>query len=488
MPKLTTVESRLRGEPAVCPKCSADLDFDRPHSYQGNLQVRCARCKDVFVWKPTANGQRYSGGNSKNSHADGSLSTGGRPGTDENPKEMTYYDVLGVGPQATSDEIKKAYRKMAIKLHPDKNRGDPEADDRFKELSIAYQVLSDPRLRHIYNVNGQRAGGGVEPAGGFQDPDIVLGMMFGGERFRDLVGEMSIGKDMKDAMELEQEEAEQLAANGPRAVDAKGKPIFTPEEIARKKARQEALAEKKEQARTARVEKLSSNLINKVSIFAEGAKSESDQAVMQSFKEICRLEAQELVKESYGWELLQSIGRTYVSKAEQFQASSSFAPFGWFHSAKQNFTLIGDTVSTLRAAVELKGVFDKLQQAEQSGLSPEAIKKLEEQAAEQGMRTLWKGAKLEVESVIRETCDKVLNDPSVPDKKRYLRSVALKTMGEAFVAQPKEGEDEQGATTDSHSSWTSNKDSKSSTPSSHSKSDAKTPSETQYPQDTKVKP
>jgi DnaJ-class molecular chaperone len=55
------------------------------------------------------------------------------------------------------------------------------------------QVLSDPNLRHIYNMNGQRSGGGVEPAGGFQDPDVVLGMMFGGERFRDLVGEISIG-------------------------------------------------------------------------------------------------------------------------------------------------------------------------------------------------------------------------------------------------------------------------------------------------------
>jgi len=48
----------------------------------------------------------------------------------------------------------------------------------------------------------------------------------------------------------------------------------------------------------------------------------------------------------------------------------------------------------------------------------------------QGMRTIWKGAKLEVESVIRETCDKVLNDSNVDEKKRYMRSVGLKLMGE----------------------------------------------------------
>lgn len=121
---------------------------------------------------------------------------------------------------------------------------------------------------------------------------------------------------MKDAMEAEQQEAEEEAAAGPRAVDAKGKPIFTPEEIQKKQQRQKALADKKTEARKIRVEKLSENLINKVSIFAEGAKSENDKAVMTSFKEICRLEAAELVKESYGWELLQAIGRTYISKSE----------------------------------------------------------------------------------------------------------------------------------------------------------------------------
>lgn len=51
----------------------------------------------------------------------------------------------------------------------------------------------------------------------------------------------------------------------------------------------------------------------------------------------------ELVKESYGYELLQSIGKVYINKSEQHQASSQFAPLGWFHGAKQNFNLIGDT-------------------------------------------------------------------------------------------------------------------------------------------------
>lgn len=93
-------------------------------------------------------------------------------------------------------------------------------------------------------------------------------------------------------------------------------------------------------------------------------------------------------------------------------------------------------MSTVRAALELKSVFEKLQAAEQSGVSPEELRKLEEQAAEQGVRTLWKGAKMEVESVIRETCDKVLSDPTVSRQKRDLRAAALGLMADVSGIWP----------------------------------------------------
>lgn len=66
-------------------------------------------------------------------------------------------------------------------------------------MSIAYQVLSDPNLRTVYNQYGQKqGGGGVEPNGGFQDPEVVFGTMFGGERFQDLIGTISIGEIMRE--------------------------------------------------------------------------------------------------------------------------------------------------------------------------------------------------------------------------------------------------------------------------------------------------
>ena len=76
-----------------------------------------------------------------------------------------YYEVLGVGKNATAEELKKAYRKMAIKYHPDKNPGDKEAEEKFKEAAEAYDVLSDADKRARYDRFGHAGVDGAAGAG-----------------------------------------------------------------------------------------------------------------------------------------------------------------------------------------------------------------------------------------------------------------------------------------------------------------------------------
>ena len=77
-------------------------------------------------------------------------------------EKRDYYEVLGVDRNASSEEIKKAYKKMAIKYHPDKNPGNKEAEEKFKEVAEAYSILSDPDKKARYDQFGHA---GVEGAG-----------------------------------------------------------------------------------------------------------------------------------------------------------------------------------------------------------------------------------------------------------------------------------------------------------------------------------
>lgn len=124
--------------------------------------------------------------------------------------DTEYYDTLGVKPDATELEIKKAYRKLAITTHPDKNPGDESAHARFQAIGEAYQILSNSDSRVLYDKYGKEK---AMPDAGFEDPSEFFSMIFGGDAFVDLIGELTLLKDLTHQMDLatEMESEDELA-------------------------------------------------------------------------------------------------------------------------------------------------------------------------------------------------------------------------------------------------------------------------------------
>src|SRR5271155_2465550 len=100
-----------------------------------------------------------------------------------NVTKLDYYEVLGVTRDANDQELKTAYRKLAMQYHPDRNPGDATAEEKFKECSEAYQVLTDAQKRAAYDRYGHAgvsgAGGNGGPFAGAQDIGDIFGDLFG---------------------------------------------------------------------------------------------------------------------------------------------------------------------------------------------------------------------------------------------------------------------------------------------------------------------
>ncbi len=129
-----------------------------------------------------------------------------------------YYEILSISRSASGDEIKSAYRKLAMKYHPDKNQGDKEAEEKFKEIAEAYAVLKDPEKKARYDRFGHEGLSGAAGAGAggfgfdFNDPFSIFeevfgfGDIFGGRSRRSRGSRQQRGRDMQVKLKLSLEE------------------------------------------------------------------------------------------------------------------------------------------------------------------------------------------------------------------------------------------------------------------------------------------
>jgi molecular chaperone DnaJ len=139
--------------------------------------------------------------------------------------DKDLYKILGVSEKATLDEIKKAYRKLAKKYHPDANPGDTSAEERFKDISTAYEVLGDPKKRQQYDQLRKYGAGGFQ---GFQNGRRPGGRDFRGGAgqgfsFEDLGGFGGLGDIFKDLFDLGGARARSGARSGPASGPAPGR-------------------------------------------------------------------------------------------------------------------------------------------------------------------------------------------------------------------------------------------------------------------------
>ncbi|WFD25125.1 hypothetical protein MNAN1_000088 [Malassezia nana] len=390
---------------ASCPyvDCRTSIEYQLPTleavqkvpSTVTTFSVTCVACGRNF--DPPGAPKLLREVRAQGTHEKGDVENKRRIGTDEHPLDMSFYDMLGIPASATPAEIKKAYRKLAIKLHPDKNPDDPEGEEKFKALAAAY---------HVLNEFGPSTPGLVNPDA-VVDPEEVFGNLFGGERFHDIIGTISLGREMKEAMQKDSSELE-TEASGP------GSQAASASEQENSKEEEQRLAQEKEAQREERVSELADKLARKLSIYAESvhsaANEEHTKEARAGFLEIVRLEAEELKLENFGVELLHAVGFVYTAKSRHYLAAQGLfgSVGGFFHAASSSIHTVRETFSTFHAALELKKVFEELAKAEDEGITEERKKQLEDEAAEKGLRALFKSAKLEVESIVREVCDRVL--------------------------------------------------------------------------------
>ncbi|GME94421.1 hypothetical protein B5S32_g1795 [[Candida] boidinii] len=399
-------------------------------------------------------------------------------------KETEYYDILGVSPDASDLEIKKAYRKKAMLTHPDKHPNDPEAAAKFQAVGEAYQILKDPELRKNYDSFGKQQ---AVPENGFEDPSEFFTMMFGGEAFVDYIGDLNLLKTLVETMDEAEGETAATAAtddqkasdstdilkhNGDAATASAGsvasdsnnttttattasttsttteKPKTKSQlNEARRKLDMEKIRKHEEEEKK-KIEMLSQKLIEKMNPLIQNFNPNE----LNEFKEKIKIEIENLKLESFGLDICHLIGKTYLFKAQSFLKSSK-PIVGMLHKFSSSFKQKKTTVN---------GMFDMLSQASEAqntmkefarltvGEDGEEINEIDEYEKAKMERTMtgkfigvaWASTKFEIAQTLNKVCSKVLNDKSVPLEVRKLRANIMIEMGNLFKDAKRDADDE----------------------------------------------
>lgn len=348
--------------------------------------------------------------------------------------DKEYYDVLEVSPNASSMEIKRAYYKVAVKVHPDKNPDDPAAAQRFQQLSTAYQVLSDPKLRERYDLLGKD--GVSENAIPSVDPALFFNMLFGSEQFERYIGKLWMAMQTDQlAKGLQKDLDKHRKDDGPDGAPARD---VLGDALEREMRWQGDGRKEKwmQRQQFLRLVKCAVSLRDQLSKWV----LERDEA---GFMAQISQEAKELTHVSFGGRLLRTIGNVYELKAEEFLASlhGSFTIdsqlVSWRDSIRATSVKVQAVSSVAKSAMVMKKMHDvagahaEEDQEKKEEATREMLASLED-SAPIFLQAIWDISASDIEQTVRLVCDKILKDRSVPWQLRFRRALALLRLGHCF--------------------------------------------------------
>ncbi|SCU81531.1 LANO_0B03422g1_1 [Lachancea nothofagi CBS 11611] len=365
-------------------------------------------------------------------------------------KDTEYYDLLGLQPDASATEIKKAYRKKAMLTHPDKHPDDPEAQTKFQAIGEAYQVLSDPGLRTRYDQFGKDE---AIPQQGFEDAAEFFTTIFGGDAFQEWIGDFSFLKNLTKGAEImgeNDENGEKTAAvetdvNGAtEVVQHDGKSTSTKNSDKLTKEQRAKLVEMENERRVEKkkqVEELARKLENKIQQYVSAVENKH----LDEFNNKLNQEVEDLKLESFGLELLHLIAKVYKTKASNFMMSQKT------HGFSKLFTGVRDKTKTaksawgiLSSAMDAHTAMTELEKLDLDAMDDYERAEVEKVITGKVLGTAWVMSKFEAQGKLRDVCDKILSDKNVPTKTRLLKAKALIYIADKFAAavrSPDEAED-----------------------------------------------